>query len=94
MTRRIPRTADDREHLSFYWTRRELLRSKTSRPRSGTVNDNRRSIIGLIGAQAADAPVRNQYLSDLTAGGDVNPTVLGRFHGGCTQRSRIDNALF
>src|SRR5438094_6933176 len=89
----VPRTAGDGEHLSLYWTRRKLLRPKISRPGSGAVHDDGRSIASLIGAHAADAPVGNQYLSDLTSGGDVNPTMLRRFHGGCTERSRIDTAF-
>src|SRR5437667_1146989 len=89
----VPRTAGDGEHLSLYWTRRKLLRPKISRPGSGAVHDDGRSIASLIGAHAADAPVGNQYLSDLVSGGDVNPTMLRRFHGGCTERSRIDTAF-
>src|SRR5438128_5232854 len=70
MPRRVARTAGDREHLAFHWTRRKPLRPKISRPGSGAVHDDRRSIASLIGAHAADAPVGNQYLSDLAAGGD------------------------
>src|SRR5207237_8258180 len=53
----VPRTAGDGEHLSLYWTRRKLLRPNISSPRSSAVHDDGRSIPGLIGAYAADAPI-------------------------------------
>src|SRR5437667_2464421 len=57
MPRRVARTAGDREHLAFHWTRRKPMRTHASRPGTGAVHDDRRSIAGLIGAHAADAPV-------------------------------------